>query len=341
MESNEKSLIDLVKKLSAIIKDKRKNPQPNQANVEWTKIALIVPLLEGLGWDKCTDITYEFGPPGSSEVRLDLILKGQSRIGIETRTLFELPPQNLGHPQINSGLLQCKAISAPYFIWTNGDYWQFFSLALANAPLYQVCLSKIEDDHSFLEKLLIIKKDAFISHPEKFNKALSEKLKEAALPHAWTAVLQDHTTELLQVFRKGLQQIEVKDEAILRYLRTFKPEGLKHQTRPASWTPKPKNWEQLIESYESPYRLARWFFRTSYYRKLGEYLINENYKPWSKDLTWKHIDLPESSNVRKKVEHAVVLFREWGFIKESGEKYCRVEECVPYLKKLLSDNTSN
>jgi hypothetical protein len=339
MDFNEKSLIELVKKLNGVIKEKQKNPQPDQANVEWTKIALIVPILEALGWDKGIDIAYEFVPPGSG-VRLDLILRGQTPIGIEARTLYEPPPQTIEHPQIKSGLVQCKEINAPYFIWTNGNHWQFFSLALANAPFYQVCLSEIEDDHSLLERLLVIKKDTFISHPEKFNKALSENLKEAALPHAWTTVLQDHTKELLEVFRKGLQQIEVKDEAILRYLRTFKPEGLKHQTRPANWTPKPKNWEQLIESYESPYRLARWFFRTSYYRKLGEYLINQNYKPWPKDLTWKHVGLPEGSN-EKKVGHAVVLFREWGFIKETGEKYCRVEECVPYLKKLLSDNTSN
>jgi hypothetical protein len=174
-----------------------------------------------------------------------------------------------------------------------------------------------------------------------------------ALHHAWTAILQDHTKEFLQVFRKGLQHVDIRDEVILTFMKTFKSGSMLPQTkssisfksedflpqeRSPIWVPKPINWEQLIDSYESPYRLARWFFRTSYYRKLGEYLISENYKPWSKDSTWRHIGLTNGTNEGKKIRHAVILFREWGFIEESGaDKYCRVDECTPYLKKLLEN----
>jgi hypothetical protein len=335
----ENPLRNFVKKLSCIIKEKRKGPQSDRLNAEWTKIALVVPLLEGLGWDKSTDITYQLGLL-SNEARLDLILNCQTPIGIQTRTLYELPPKNIDHPQIKNGLRLCKAKKAPYFIWTNGDSWQFFSLALTNAPLFQICLSNIDKDISLPDKLLIMKKDNFISHPEKFDNTLNKNLKKTALSHSWMAVLQDHTRELIKIFRKGLQNVDIKDEVNVNDLKTPGPEGLPPQERPTIWMPKPRNWEKLIDSYESPYRLARWFFRTSYYRKLGEYLISKNYRPWPKDSSWRHVGLPDGINERKKVAHAVFMFLEWGFIEEaSDEKYYRIEKCVPYLKKVLEMNT--
>jgi hypothetical protein len=337
--SSERALHSLIKKLSAIIKEKRQSANPDHLNAEWTKITLVVPLLEGLGWDKSTDIAYQFGP-SSQEDHLDLILKCQTPIGIDARTIYESPPQDIGHPGIKNGLRQCEAKKAPYFIWTNGDCWQFFSLALTSAPLHQICLSEIEDDFSMLEQLLIIKKDEFISHPEKFNKALSEKTDLTALPHAWATILRDHLKELLHVFRKGLKNVDVKDEEIVHFLNAFKPEYLPPQPKSRIWFSNPGKWEQLIDSHESHYRLARWFFRTSYYRKLGEYLINENYSAWTKDSTWRHVGLPDRITERKKIDHAVFLFQEWGFIEEVGnEKYCRVEECIPYLKQLLEKSS--
>jgi len=369
---SETSLLHLVKRLSSVIKEKRDSCQPDQLTAEWTKKDLIVPLLEGLGWDKGADIINEFAPP-DNEGRLDLILNCQTPVGIEIRPLHELPPQNIEHPQIKDGIRQCKSKKAPYFIWTNGDTWLFFSLAMANAAFYQASLSKIIiNDISLLDQLLIIKKDLFISNPDRFNKAISRNMALMSLSNAWTAILQDHTKELIQVFRKGLQRVDIKDEVILKFLKTLKSEGLLTQAsspisfeskglltqkrssisfksggllpqpRSPNWAPKLKDWERLIDSYESPYRLARWFFRTSYYRKLGEYLISENYKPWSKDSTWRHLGLSNGINEEKKVRHAMILFKEWGFIKETeADKYCRVEGCPPYLKKLLENAASH
>jgi hypothetical protein len=371
MEFKERSFRNLVIELSHVIKEQRDgySSQPGQLNEDWTKMALILPLLEGLGWEKGTDIAYKFGPC-SNENSLDLFLKGHSPIGIESKTLCEMPPQNIEHPQIVNGFKQCKAKKAPYFIWTNGDCWQFFSLSLANAPSFQVYLSKIEDDVSLLDKLLIIKKDAFSAHPERLSEAIGEHLEIMMLHQTWMGILKNHKKEVLQVFRKGLQSVDIKDEMILKFLKTVKSEGLLSQAKspvlsksadllPQSKSqisfkseellpqaksptrmPKHDNWELLIDSYEAPYRLARWFFRTSYYRKLGEYLLSESYKPWSKDSTWRHVGLPNGTNEGKKAMHAVTLFQEWGFIKEAGaDKYCRVDECAPYLKKLLDDTT--
>lgn len=221
-----------------------------------------------------------------------------------------------------------------------------------------------------------------------------------ALSHAWKATLKNHTKELLHVFRKGLKFVNIKDETILKFLKTIKPESLSDQVKssitfepgalmaqrrssvsynsdglsPKEISPNPtrsvdllkqekssvsfkpygllkqtcssgrapevKDWERLIESYQSNYRLARWFFQTSYYRKLGEYLISEDYEPWTKDSTWRHLGLLNGANEEKKVRHAVSLFMEWGFIEENdGDRYFRVEGCFPYLKKLLEKTT--
>ncbi len=397
---SESSLYNIVKRLSSIIKEKRTGRQTDHLNTEWTKKYLIVPLLEGLGWDDRTDTICESGYPGIKG-RLDLILNCQTPVGIEIRTLDELPPENIEHPQIKDGLRQCRAKKAPYFIWTNGDSWQFFSLALAKAAFYQVCLSKTDEDLALLDQLIIIKKDVFISDTDMFNKAIIKNTKLMALSHAWTAALQNHTNELLQVFRKGLKFVNVKDEVILKFLKTFKSDSLSPQKRsPTSFksvdllphkgssisfnsedflrqkrspamvksdgrvsqarssasikpdgqmsrplssdlAPKAKNWERLINSYESQYRMARWFFQTSYYRKLGEYLISNNYTPWTKDSTWKHLGLSDGTKAEKKVRHAVALFQEWGFIEENGnDNYSRVVGCSPYLKKLLEKTPS-
>jgi hypothetical protein len=335
MESEDRELSSLVNKLSQIIREKRNGPQSGDLNEQWTKIALIVPLLEGLGWDRVTDISYEVSPNGNEEL-LDLILNCKNPIGVMVKKPDEIPPRNFDHPQINAGLRQCKVKKIPYFIWTNGDCWQFASLALPNAPLYQIVLSEAVNGASTADQLLIIKKDIFTSSPERFDRAIHDKFRMIALPIAWKEVLIEHTDDLIQLIRKRLHVVDIKDEVILKFLKTLRPDSLHPSAKYVIGTPTPKDWEQLIESYESPYRLARWFFRTSYYHKLGTYIISESYKPWSKAATWTHVGLSNSTHDRKKISHAVILFREWGFIKEAGnDKYYRVEESIPYLKKLL------
>lgn len=122
---------------------------------------------------------------------------------------------------------------------------------------------------------------------------------------------------------------------------SLKQDGLFIGTESSARAPKARDWDLLIDSYNSHYRLARWFFQTSYYRRLGEYLISEGYKPWSKDSTWRHVGLTNDSNVEKKVRHAEALFLEWGFIKKTdGDKFSRVEGCSSYLKRLLEKDAS-
>jgi len=166
----------LVEKLSKRIEDERDKGE--EGDEEWTKASIILPLIEGLGWDIATDVGYE-KKSDDVEGRLDFILKSKPSIGIEAKGLNMPPPQDLGHPQIMKGMRQSKERGASYFIWTNGDCWQFFSLALKNAPLYQVTLSSAHGD--IPDKLRIIEKKPFTDNPEIFDEAIRNNWKTRAL----------------------------------------------------------------------------------------------------------------------------------------------------------------
>lgn len=336
-----KELINLVKELSQCIINGRDSLQANERNEEWTKIALIVPLLEALGWDRCTDIGYESSPP-EIEDRLDFILKCQPLIGIEAKGLDVPSPRDHNHQYINKGLEQCKARGAPYFIWTNGDCWQFFSLALLSAPLYEINLSspgKV-DEVDIANKFRIIEKEVFTANPEVFDEAIRENWRMAALPHAWNELSKEHSNDLVQLFRKALPtELEIGDEDIFKFVTELKSIGLpKVYPSPVTKTPKkirsfPEDWNELLNSMEDDYIKGRNDLRRVTYRKLADYLISENYKPWPKTITWSIVGL--NKDERKQAGHIIGYFKRWGFIEVEGDKNKRVEASVPFLKQLL------
>ena len=88
------ALTDLIKDLSQKIINAQDKLQLSERNEEWTKVVLILPLLEGLGWDRSTDISYE-SSPDNIEGWLDFVLKCQPPIGVEAKALdvlFALRP---------------------------------------------------------------------------------------------------------------------------------------------------------------------------------------------------------------------------------------------------------
>ena len=89
-------LTKLVKNLSQKIISAQDKLQPSERNEEWTKIVLILPLLEGLGWDRATDVSYESSPDGI-EGWLDFILKCQTPIGVEAKALDVNSPSDHTH----------------------------------------------------------------------------------------------------------------------------------------------------------------------------------------------------------------------------------------------------
>jgi hypothetical protein len=90
-------------------------------------------------------------------------------------------------------------------------------------------------------------------------------------------------------------------------------------------------------SFEPDYDRARKRFRSDSCRRFGHYLISDKYREWSKSTTWRYIGIRNDVSERKKLGPMVSLFREWRFIEETegADKYRRVEESIPYLKRLF------
>ena len=341
-------LAKLVEDLSQRIEDARDELQPSEQNEPWTKTSVIMPLLEGLGWDKGKDVSYE-NSPDDVEGSLDFILKCDPPIGIEAKALHVPPPRDRNHPHITKGLRQSKERGASYFIWTNGDCWQFYSLALENAPIYPVTLSSVRSEavpvNSIADKLRIIEKERFTAYPKIFDGAICDYWKTTALPDAWREILEKNMDELLQLIRKGLPtELDIKDEEISEFLRTLKHYDVGTESsrlgpkKPEIIRKYPDEYEQLLASDLPNYDMARRRFRRDLYRKLGEYLISEKYKPWAKSRTWKLVDISDNKpHEKKKVGPVIGLFMEWRFIEkaEGRDMYKRVEDGVEYLKKLL------
>jgi len=92
MASNE--LAKLVEKLSKRIEDERLKGE--EGDEDWTKMSIIVPLIEGLGWDIAKDLGYQKKSLSSDDdqERLDFILKSHPSIGIEAKAPNVPPPQD-------------------------------------------------------------------------------------------------------------------------------------------------------------------------------------------------------------------------------------------------------
>jgi len=200
-----------------------------------------------------------------------------------------------------------------------------------------------------VNKLRIVEKEHFAESPESFDEAIRNNWKIAALPVAWNLLFETDMSTLFQLFASCLpDELEIKNGEILEFLRTLKPR-IKFQEYTISRTKSvkkihsfPDDWDQLLNSYEPDYEGARKRFRKDNYLKLAQYVISENYKPWSKSTTWRHVGVPNETTERKKLGPVISLFREWRFIEEIGgtDKYKRVEESVPYMEKLIEKITS-
>lgn len=293
--------VQLVKRLSQLVVDAPDKFEPNQRNEEWTKTCLVLPLLEGLGWDKVEDVSYEASGQ-DIEGWLDYILKGQPPIGIEAKALDVKPPENRSHPQIKKGLKQSKERGASYFIWTNGDCWQFFCLAMPDAPMYGLTLSNAHDNLEQINQIAsefhIIEKGSFTIDPKVFDEAIREKWKTAALPEALDLLLEERPHDLLQLVKQSLpSELGIEDEEILTFFKALRPldassERTKKMMRRAKKSHSfPEDWQRLLDSFEPVYEGARRRFREGYYRKLLQYLISNECAPWSKSTTWRHVGM--------------------------------------------------
>lgn len=337
----------LIKRLSEQIASAPDKFQGRQRNEEWTKINFILPLLDELGWDRFDDIGYEVGAE-DDEGALDFRLRGEPSIGIEAKALDVTSPKERSHPQIAKGLQQAELRGASYFIWTNGDTWQFFSLALPEAPIYGLTLSDAYDgqieEESLAEKLEFLVKESFTSNPSLFDEAITEAWKAAALPDVLEMLLNERSQDLIALARSELpDELHVDDEEILEFFRSLESPSVSAaptKKRRGSGRPTlsfPEDWQNLLDSYEPVFDRSRRRLRSGYYRKLGEYLLSDEYNAWSPSTTWRHVGAPSAPNERKKLGPVIALMREWRIIEDApgAATYQRVEESLPYLRKLL------
>ena len=254
------------------------------------------------------------------------------------------PPRDVDHPQIVKGLRQSKARSADYFIWTNGDCWQFYSLDLEKAPIYKVTLSE-EPPEDVADKLKIIEKKTFSQDPRGVDRAIQGHWKDVALPVAWEELIENPPSEFIQPVKDRLPtELGLVDDDILAYLRGLRPPesvGDLHPSRRRKKIPArvmgPADWKDLLHSDESDFVLARRQFSRRENRTLAAYLVDPaRYKEWKAiGRTWRLAGLAERD--ARSAGSVVYTFKKWNFIVETddGERYRRVEEGVEYPKQLL------
>jgi hypothetical protein len=218
--------------------------------------------------------------------------------------------------------------------------------------MYEISLSNAHGDPEQLQhistKFQIIDKDLITANPKLFDETLRDRWKMAALPIAMKALVTEHKHDLVQFVRQVLpSELGIEDEEILAFFQalrspsTFGERVKKRMKQTKKSHSFPEDWQQLIDSFEPEYARARRRLREDYYRKLAQYLISDQYGPWSKSTTWRHVGTPNETSERKKLGPVIALFREWHFIEiveGTADKYQRVEESVPYLLQILEES---
>ena len=220
-------------------------------------------------------------------------------------------------------------------------------MALTDAPKYELKLSNAHGDPDKIKKIAadfnVIAKDNLAANPNHFDEAIRKKWKISALPAALDVLVNDGAQDLLQLVRKGLpNDLGIEDEEILQFFRALKSpdapaERPKELRKPHISHLFPEDWQKLLDSFEPEYERARQRFREGYYRKFAQYLIGDQYVPWSKSTTWRHIGVPNITEERKRLGNVISLFKKWHFIEdaERPDLYQRVEKSVTYLQKLF------
>ena len=349
-------LVNLVRKLGNLITDAPKRLPPKTMNEEWTKKHLIVPLMEALGWDNPYELLPE-DSPSYVEDWIDYLLKPEqpdaSSICVEAKSLLLPPPRDRGHEQIKKGLEQTEARGSDYFIWTNGDAWQLFALKLPKAPIYEINLGlAIRDENKILltaDRLRLFSRETILNSPQAIVEQITAYWKEMALPEAFRALSEGLAEETIKLMRKVLpHELNISSEQILQFLKECRyketeinPPGFSEKRR--KFVPSPSEWEKLVTSLEPKYMRARETLIINPRRKLGEYLISNNYKPWRKTVIFSLLELPKrGSNTKAVTGPAVGRYMEYGFIEIVDPQarpdeitYKRVDEAMPYLRRIL------
>ena len=348
-------LTDVVRKLAALSMDAPQRLGQKTMNEEWTKKSLIVPLLDALGWDDPYEVLPEDSPE-HVEDSIDYLLKpsrpGASSLCLEAKSLLPPPPQTRDHEQIKKGLEQTKQRGSDYFIWTNGRIWQVFALALPNAEIYEVDIGEASGNETKInrasDRLNLLSRETVVDKPQTIIDQITKEWKETALPKAFLKLTGELREEFIKLMRKALPlELDIPNEEIVQFVKRCQweetpplPEKEKGR-RP--FIPCKEEWEKLVTSREPRYERARETLLSGARRKLGEYLVDTNYEPWRKTVTFVHLGLKKKGSDTKGVTGpAVERYMNYGFIeivdphvRPDEITYKRVDEAMEYLKRIL------
>jgi hypothetical protein len=351
----ESELINLVRRLGHHITEAPSKLPANKISEIWTRLNLIDPLLKALGWDNLYEVI-----PGDSSIHDDFIdytlrpLPAQaSSLCVEAKPLLSPPPRDRGHEEIKKGLEQTEARGSDYFIWTNGDTWQLFAVKLPNAPIYEVNIGQVGRDESKIQltadRLRLLSRETVVNSPQSIVEQIMAYWKERALPQAFKVLSEELAEETIKLMKSVLPpELDISSEEILKFLKECRWEGI-HIRQPSfsekrrGFKPCPAEWEKLVASREPRYVKARETLLENPRRKLGEYLISNDYEPWRRTMTFSLLGLPERGSDTKAVTGpAVGRYKEYGFIETVDPQarpdeitYKRVDEAMPYLRRIL------
>lgn len=217
---------ELRKLINLTIEAPKKLP-PKTMNEEWTKKHLIVPLLEALGWDNPYEVLPE-DSPDHVEDWIDYLLKPEppdaSSLCVEAKPLLSTPPRDRGHEQIKKGLEQTQTRGSDYFIWTNGDTWQLFTVKLPNAPIYEIKISEAGRDENKIQltsdRLRLFSRETVVNSSQAIVEQIMAYWKEMALPEAFTALSDKLAEETIKLFRRVLPfELDIPSGEILQFLK--------------------------------------------------------------------------------------------------------------------------
>ena len=347
-------LTNVLRRLINLTIDAPKKLPPKTMNEEWTKKHLIVPLLEALGWDNPYEVLPE-DSPDHVEDWIDYLLKPErpdaSSLCVEAKPLLSTPPRDREHEQIKKGLDQTQARGSDYFIWTNGDTWQLFTVKLPNAPIYEIKISEAGRDESKIQltwdRLRLLSRETVVNSPQAIVDQITAYWKEIALPEAFAALSNELAEETIKLMTRVLpRELDIPSEKILQFMKEcqwVRTGRVPLLPPPGKFPPCPEEWEKLVTSLEPRYERARKTLLKDPRQRLGEYLISDNYQPWRMTITFSLLGLTKRGSDTKAVTGpAVERYKVYGFIEIVDPQarpdeitYQRVEQAMPYLKRIL------
>jgi len=203
----------MTQNLVNFINELKKNIVPGLSSEAETKLAVILPILQNLGWNvfNVEEIKPEYSV-GSGRVDFALIIKGQCKVFIEVKPIGE----DLSNHQ-EQLLKYSFQEGVPLSVLTNGITWWFY-LSIIEVPweqrrffnidiLEQECQQVIEKFSDFLLKENISSGDAIKNAHLVLKNKQKNKIIEETIPKAWKKIIDEPDESLIKLINETVEKI--------------------------------------------------------------------------------------------------------------------------------------